>query len=59
MMAVPASTPPVCKNVHHWGSFRPMPHDDGTGKLTMTRMCPHCGLTMAEYAKTKTPDRKR
>ncbi len=51
---------PYCKRVHHWGSFRPISIAVGrTGKQITTRACLYCGLTMDDYAKTRTPDRKR
>lgn len=37
-----------------------MPQTDPiTKKLDMIRKCPYCPMTMAEFAKIKTPDRKR
>lgn len=52
---------PDCRNVHHWGSFRPMPTvDPKTKKTVMIRMCPHCTMTMAEFAsKQSKPKRSR
>lgn len=50
---------PLCKNVHTWGSFRPMPHQRPDGTTISIRMCPHCTMTMEAFAKLKTPDRRR
>ena len=51
---------PPCHGIHTWGSFRPELVFQGDGMpAKMERVCPSCKMTMAEFAKLKTPDRIR